>query len=158
MKRTLAVGLFAILAFTTAPCLLAQSPFVGTWKLNVAKSKYTPGPAPKSLTRTVESQGDKMKFTFAGVPADGIAVTYTFTVTLDGKDYPITGSGAPGGADTMAVKQLSPTSSEATLKKAGEPILISKVTVSNDGKITTIVMTSVPGTGSVNNTAVYDKQ
>jgi hypothetical protein len=158
MKRTLALGLFAILAFAAATRLLAQNPVVGTWKLNVAKSKYNPGPGPKSQTRIVEAQGDKTKYSFEGVTADGSAISYTFTAGFDGKDYPITGSGAPGGADTMSIKQPSPTSYEATLKKAGEPILISKVEISKDGKTTTIVQQSAPGKGSVSNTAVYDKQ
>jgi hypothetical protein len=26
----------------------------GTWKLNLAKSKYSPGPAPKNLTETIQ--------------------------------------------------------------------------------------------------------
>ncbi len=36
----------------------AQSdPFVGTWRLNVAKSTYSPGPAPKSITSIYEAAG-----------------------------------------------------------------------------------------------------
>jgi hypothetical protein len=32
-------------------------PRIGTWKLNLAKSKYSPGPAPQSLTVKVEPSG-----------------------------------------------------------------------------------------------------
>lgn len=30
---------------------------IGTWKMNVAKSKYDPGPMPKSVTRTYAPYG-----------------------------------------------------------------------------------------------------
>ncbi len=35
----------------------ASDPRIGTWKLNVTKSKYSPGPAPQSLTVKVEPSG-----------------------------------------------------------------------------------------------------
>ena len=158
MKRTIALGIFVTILLFAATTLRAQDPLVGTWKLNVAKSKYIPGPGPKSLTRTVTPEGDKMKYSNEGVAADGSAIAYGTTVTLDGKDYPVTGSGVPGGADTIAITKLSPTSYDATFKKSGEPILTSKVRISKDGKVTTSHLQSAPGKGSVNNTAVYDKQ
>jgi|SRR6267378_796540 len=154
MKRTLAFAAIAVFGFATASHLRAQNPTLGTWKANIAKSKYTPGPAPKSMTRTVASEGDKVKYTFEGVAADGSPVSYSFTAAYDGKDYPITGSGMPGGADAISFNQ----SNEATLKKSGQPVLISKVKVSADGKVTTITQTSPSGTNSVNNTVVYEKQ
>jgi hypothetical protein len=157
MKRTLAFVAVTLLAFACAGRVLAQNPLVGTWKLNVAKSKYNPGPAPKSMTRTVEADGDKVKYTFEGVAADGSPVSYSFTVAVDGKDYPITGA-TPSGADAISVKQTGSKSSEATFKKAGKPILIAKVRISADGKVTTITQASAPGAGSVNNTLIFEKQ
>ena len=72
MKRVLRFVTVALLAVVGSCTMQAQSnPLVGTWKLNVTKSKFDPGPAPKSLTRTVEAQGDGVKYTFAGVAADG---------------------------------------------------------------------------------------
>jgi hypothetical protein len=158
MKRILAFAAIAFLVSATAGRLLAQTPALGTWKLNVAKSKYTPGPAPKSMTRTVESAGDKVKYTFQGVAADGSKVAYTFTVAFDGKDYPITGPGAPGGADAIAIQQNSSGSYEAILKKAGKPILISRVQVSKDANSTTISQSSADGKGAINNQMVFEKQ
>jgi hypothetical protein len=158
LKRILAFAAIAILFSATASRVLAQTPALGTWKLNVAKSKYSPGPAPKSMTRTVESAGDKVKYTFAGVAADGSKIAYTFTVAFDGKDYPITGSGAPGGADAIAIKQTTSGSYEAILKKAGKPTLISRVQVSKDSNSTTISQSSADGKGTTNNQMVFDKQ
>jgi hypothetical protein len=158
MNRTFKVAILGILMFTFAGTSLAQRPELGTWKLNVEKSRYVPGPGPKSMTRTVESQGDKEKFTYEGVAADGSAVSYNFTLAFDGKDYPIVGSGVTGGADTVSVKQLTPRSFRATLKKAGAPVLISSVTISPDGKVTTFTQTGPSGKGSVHNVIVYEKQ
>ena len=159
MKRTLQVAIFAaLLTFTLAVASAAENPVLGKWKLNVEKSKYVPGPGPKSLTRTVEADGDKVKFTYEGVAADGSAISYTFSVAYDGKDYPITGSGATGGADAIAVKQLSPRSFAATLKKAGTPIVKSRINISADGKVTTLNLTSADGKGHIHNTAVYERQ
>ena len=152
MKRILAVTAITVLLCATASRMPAQNPALGTWKMNPAKSKYNLGSAPKSMTRTVASEGDKVKYTFEGVDADGSPISYSFTVAYDGKDYPITGA-APAGADTISFNQFS----EATVKKAGQPVLISKVKVSADGKVTTI-QTSAPGAGSVNSTVVYEKQ
>ena len=157
MKRLLAFAAVTVLACAAATTLVAQNPLVGTWKLNVAKSKYNSGAAPKSLTRTVEAQGDKMKYTFEGVGADGSALTYSFTVSYDGKDYPITGSGAPGGADTIATKQLNPSSYDSTLKKAGQRVLTTKVEVSKHGKTSTLTQAGVTGTGPTN-TFVFEKK
>jgi len=158
MKRLLAFVAVALISLLTAPSLLAQTPLLGTWTLNVAKSKSSSGTLPKSLTRTVEAQGDMVKYSFVGTAADGKAIAWSFAVAYDGKDYPITGSGASGGADSIAIKQLSPTSFRATMKKAGEPILETKVSISKDGKTTTLIQTNAPGKPRVRNISVYDKQ
>src|SRR5205807_3200198 len=67
----------------------ASDPRVGTWKLNVAKSKYNPGPAPQSQTLKVEVSGKGEKITSEVVSADGKRTTSTYTANFDGKDYPL---------------------------------------------------------------------
>src|ERR1700733_7572318 len=101
MKRLLQFVAITVLAFAASATLRAQSnPLVGTWKLDVTKSKFDPGPGPKSLTRTVVAQGDGVKYSFEGVAADGKPLAYGFSPTFDSKDNP--GSGAmPSGADTI---------------------------------------------------------
>jgi len=159
MKQALQVLTVAVLVALAVAVISAQDrPGLGKWKLNVEKSKYVPGPAPKSMMRTVEAEGDKVKFTYEGVAANGNAVSYTFSLAYDGKDYPITGTGAVGGADTVSVKQLGPKSFAATFKKAGVAIVNSKVEISADGKTTTMHLTSADGKGAINNTVVYEKQ
>jgi hypothetical protein len=159
MKRALmfvAIALFAVIASTS---LLAQSnPLVGTWKLNTEKSKFDPGPAPKSMTRTVVAQGDGVRYTFDGVSSDGNPISYRFSVNFDGKDNPVTGS-VPNGADTVSAKRINANSYEATLKKGSKVLGTSKVTVSKDGKVTTVDSQGMTAAGvKTHDVQVYDKQ
>ena len=159
MIRTLKLATVAVCLALAVTVISAQDrPGLGKWKLNVEKSKYVPGPGPKTLTRTVEADGDKVKFTYEGVAANGNAISYTFSVLYDGKDYPITGSGATGGADAISVKQLGPRSFTAMLKKAGTPVVNSTIEISADGKVTTMHISSADGKGHIDNTVVYEKQ
>ena len=159
MKRVLMLVAMTVLAVAVAATVRAQSsPIVGTWKLNVTKSKYDPGPTPKSLTRTVVADGDSFKYTFDGVSGDGKPISYGFTTQFDGKDNPITGS-LPSGADTINGKRISANRYEATLKKGGKAIGTSKVSVSKDGKVTTVETTGTTATGAKeHDVQVYDKQ
>ena len=77
------VVLFALLAEDVRN-LSAQGndPRVGTWKLNVAKSKYDPGPAPQSQTLKVEAVGKGEKITSEAIAADGKKTITTYTATL----------------------------------------------------------------------------
>jgi hypothetical protein len=159
MKRALQLAAIVLLAIAGFSTLQAQTnPLVGTWKLNTAKSKFDPGPGYKSLMRTVEAQGDGVKYTFEGVGADGKPVAYGFSVTFDGKDNPISGS-MPSGADTVSAKRLDSNHFVATLKKDGKVIGVSKVTVSKDGKVSTVDSTGTNSSGAKeHDVQVYDKQ
>ena len=115
MKRILLV---ASLTLAVSPLLAQNDPWVGTWKLNVAKSRYTGTPAPKSETRTVVAQGDGYQVTYEGIAADGGRISYSLTSNLDGKDSQISGT-APLGADTIATKRVDAYTITAVVKKAG---------------------------------------
>jgi hypothetical protein len=157
MKRALGYVGFVVLAVLAATQVYAAAnPLFGTWKLNLAKSKYTGIPAPKEMTRIVEADGDSVKYTNTGIATDGSPISFSFTVKYDGKEYPITGK-APFDADTIAIKRINDYSYEAVLKKGGQAVGNTKVTVSKDGKMTTLTATGVadPTKKSV---AVYDKQ
>ena len=158
MRLLKLASILALAAVACAPAFSQNNPAVGRWKLNVEKSKYNPGPAPKSLTRTVEAQGDGVKYTFDGVAADGKPIAYGFTVQFDGKDNPISGS-IPSGADTISAKRTDSNHFVATLKKGDNVIGTSKVTVSKDGKVTTVDSTGTTATGAkAHDVQVYDKQ
>src|SRR5438132_1454470 len=63
-------GLLAVFALLTVTAIAADT-LVGTWKLNVAKSKYSPGPAPQSNTIKFEAVDGGIKLTADGVDAQG---------------------------------------------------------------------------------------
>src|SRR4051812_515224 len=83
-----------------APAFAQADPQVGTWKLNVAKSKYDPGPAPTTGTTAIEAAGKGTKVTVDQTMADGAKRHYTFISNYDGKDAAITGENPD--ADTVA--------------------------------------------------------
>jgi hypothetical protein len=159
MKHVLQFVAIAVLAVVGYSAAQAQNdPLVGTWKLNLTKSKYDPGPAPKSLTRTVAAEGDGVKYTFEGVAADGTALSYSFAVHFDGKDNPVTGN-MPGGVDAISAKRVDANHYVATIKKGGKEIGTAHVMVSKDGKVTTVDATGATASGAKSHDVqVYDKQ
>lgn len=152
--------LFVFAMTVASGLLMAQSnPQVGTWKLNLAKSKYGTSQPPKSQTRTVETQGDGVKITFEGVAADGSRISYSFTTNYDGKDAPNSGMGQPNGADTNATKRVDANTTTSTWKKAGKVVATTRTVISKDGKTTTITSKGVDANGKPRNVvSVYDKQ
>jgi hypothetical protein len=160
MKRSLGIFAVTVVCFALAGSSLAQSTaFVGTWKLNLEKSKFPAGMAPKSLTRTLSADGDTVTYKFEGVGADGAAVSYGFTSKYDGKDSEITGTGMPFGADHIAIKQLNSHMLSATMKKGDKAAGTSSATVSHDGKTLTLTSKGMDANGKpLKTVAVYDKQ
>ena len=136
-----------------------ENAFVGKWKLNVAKSKFEGGAAPKSLTRTVEAAGAGAKYAFEGVAADGSKIAYGFTSNYDGKDSAVTGSGMPMGADTSALKKVSSNKIEGALKKGGKELAKVEAEVSKDGKVTTVKISGKTAEGKdFTSVTVYDRE
>jgi hypothetical protein len=137
------IKLFLILALPVLAALGADNT-IGTWKLNVEKSKYTPAPMPvKSLTVVREAMEGGIKQTTTGERADGTAINAIYTATYDGKDVQVTGN-AP--YDTIAVKQVNANTLTDERKKTGGPYKGSgRSVVSDGGKIMT---TTVKGTNA----------
>ena len=150
-------------AITVAALLLLLSPVaqasdnnVGTWKLNLARSKYIPGPAPFESTLKIEPETNGLKFTFHGTDAEGKPVDFEFSPRFDGKDYRVTGLAE---ADSIVLKRINANTIETVTKKAGRPVMTTRSVVSKDGKtrISTQKGTNAKGE-RVNNTIVYEKQ
>lgn len=128
----------------------------GTWKMNPAKSKYSPGPAPKSITVKIDSDADNIKLSSDGIDAAGNPTHVEYTAKYDGKDYPITG--VPN-ADTVGLERIDASTTESTVKKAGEVVMTVRSVVSKDGKTRTSTFKGKDAQGQdVNNVVVYDKQ
>jgi hypothetical protein len=127
----------------------------GTWKLNVAKSKYSPGPAPKSQTVKIEGTDQARKITVDVAPATGSDQHWEVSGP-SGKDLPITGNNP--NADTYVVKRINANTLEAQYKLAGKPTITQTAVVSADGKTLTVTGKGTDAKGqTVNNVVVYDK-
>jgi hypothetical protein len=122
--------LFSALALALAVIALAQNPNIGTWKMNLTKSKFSSAP-PKSFTATVEAQGNGIKVVQDIVDASGEATHRSWTVNYDGKDYPITGD---PDEDTVSYKRPDANTTEYVFKKNGKETSSGRAVVSKDGK------------------------
>ena len=148
--------LVAVSWLTVSSDLRAADATLGTWKLNVSKSKYEPGPAPKSATVNYEAADGGYKRSGDTIDADGKKTSIEYTAKYDGKDYPVTGTEL---FDSIAVKKINDHTAEATMKKGGKVVRSAKRDISHDGKVMIIIMTGTNEKGEkVHNKAVYDKQ
>jgi hypothetical protein len=147
----------ATLVMVLGGAALAQSNNeVGTWKLNVAKSKYNPGPAPTSATTKIEAAGAGVKITVDQALPTG-PLHWEYTANYDGKDNRVTGNNAD--ADTIARTRVNATTVKSVSKKGGKLTTANTSVVSSDGKTRTVTTTGTNAAGKiVNNVAVYEKQ
>jgi hypothetical protein len=146
----------AVVVGAASGTALAQSadPLIGTWRLNVEKSK------PKSFksgTTVIERAGEGVKFTVDLAGADGTAYHWTFTAKYDGKDYPATGN-SPFG-DVAALARVDPHTTRITVKQGGKESAIQTIIVSADGKTRTVSTKGTDAKGRpIDSTSLYEKQ
>ena len=155
--RTLLTRALVALALTTVAALAADNT-IGTWKLDVAKSKYTPAPMPiKSLTVTREASDGGVKHTTKGERADGTAINASYTAKYDGKDVQVSGNSQ---YDTIAIKQLNANTLTDERKKTGGPYKATgRTVVSNGGKTMTTTTKGTNADGKeFTQILVFDKQ
>jgi len=134
----------------------SKNPRVGDWKLNLEKSKYSPGPAPKSLDLKIEAAGKGVHVTTNQVNADGSTVATDYTGNYDGKDVPLKGSKI---ADTVSMKMINKSVVMRTDKKGGKPVVTYKTVMSKDGKTYTVeVKAKTPKGEPVHNMLVFERQ
>jgi hypothetical protein len=150
---------FGILAVSKAASLRVSKPMLGTWTLNVAKSKFEGVPAPKSQTRVYEDWGGGIVHArFEGIDADGKPTLTEFAARYDGRDYPrvVRGSQTAG---TIALKRIDDLRTDFTQKEDGRVTITGTRIISPDRKTTTITYkgTNVQG-AAVSATLVLDKQ
>ena len=128
---------------------------VGMWKLNAAKSTFSPGPAPKSQTVMIGGTDQARKITVDVTPATGAAQHWEVSGP-SGTDVPVVGNNP--NADTYVIKRVNATTLEAQYKKAGKPTLKQIAVVSADGKTLTVTASGTDVQGrAINNVVVYDR-
>jgi hypothetical protein len=132
-----------------------SAPLLGTWAVDAAKSKYDPGPAPKSSAAST--------WTFAQTP-DGIQLSITAngqthlvsTFKLDGKPYPMHGG---SGIDAHALTPASRLETKSNLMRGGQIAGHATLVVSSNLKTLTIDETyTTPAGPSVHDVIVFDRQ
>lgn len=145
-----------LLLTTGARVGFAQTdPHAGTWVLNLEKSKYAPGTAPKSQTSVFAADAKGIKVVTNAVTASGPSKT-EYTATFDGKDHPVKGN---ADWDTTAIKRVDARTIEFTRKKGGKVVQTARSVVAADGKTRTVTVTGVNAQGQkVNTVALYTKQ
>ena len=143
------------LSFAGAGLSFAQSPQIGTWKLNEAKSKIPAG-APKNTTVVYEAAGDNVKVSTDGTDREGKPAHTEWTGKFDGKDYPLTGDSA---ADSRSYKMINDHTLELTNKMGGKVVTSGRIVVSPEGKTRTLHLTGMDSAGKkFTSSAVYDKE
>jgi hypothetical protein len=154
MKTRIAAVSLALSVMATGACFGA-SPHIGTWKLNVEKSKLPPWMG-KNNTVTYSEQKDKIKVTVDGVDKDGKKTHSVWVGKFDGKAYPTKGNLTWSSA---AYKVVNDRTNEITTMKDGKTVWSGKITVSTDGKSRTVTMNGTGEDGKpFKAKAAYDKE
>ena len=149
--KTLVMAATLCVILNAAPA----DPILGTWKLNLARSKFNPGPKPRSQTRTYAETPAGIQATIHTVDANGRSTTVEYPERYDGKDYPVKGSPI---ADALALVRSSDYLAEATMKHGGRVVATAKRLVTDEGKTLIISYKELDSDRPVDNEQVYDRQ
>ena len=155
MRRIFLAAMLCAFATSNAIAEKKDEGRMGAWKLNVEKSKYSPGPAPKSLMLMFEPAGKGVHLTTEQINADGSKTATEYTASYDGKDVPLKGVAI---ANTTSLKRVNSTTVMRTDKKAGKVVSTLKSVLSKDGKTYTVDVKSVTSKGEpVKNFLVFER-
>ena len=148
-------GLFG-LASSTSRAQSVDDPLLGTWKLNVERSRFTPGPGWRSQVRTYQATPDGVSVSWSGVDAGGGAMQVSYTYAYDGRDYPMVGS---ANYDTLNAVRVDARTVRSEEKRNGVVVGIAVRTVSPDGRVLTITDEGTNRRGlAFSQTLVFDRQ
>lgn len=155
--RTILRSLLLMLPLLPAGLRASDNPLIGTWKLNLAKSRFSPGfPVPRSRTvRYVVSGSNGMKYTNDTVQADGSPLHVEYTVQFDGKDNPVAGDPT---RDSTSQRRIDFYTTQMINKKDGQVVETTIRVVSKDGKSLTVTAKGIRDGKPYNNLHVYERQ
>ena len=157
--RPSVAALVAVVVLLVPAVAQAQDAWIGTWKLNLAKSKYDPANlAPKSQTIKQEAvAGGGTKSTVDLVDAQGKALRQEYTTMFDGKPSEV--KGAPDANTVRVYKRIDNRTYEYVQTVGGKPTTTVRTVVSADGKSRTVTTTGKNAQGqTVHNVAFFDRQ
>jgi hypothetical protein len=136
---------------------IAQTPSVmpGEWTLDVSKSSFSPGPAPKSQHAVLTAIPNGIRTSADRVEADGKRVHFEWNGTFDSKDQPVLGDPA---RDHVSVKKIDDYTIEVTNKKDGKVTTLLRAVYAKDGKSRTETTTGTNAQGKpVKNVTYWTK-
>lgn len=137
------------------PITAEQELLLGSWRLDIVKSRYTPGPPPRSETRTYARDQQGMKGTINRRRDDGREEVIQYRADFD-HEFPVMGTQA---YDTIRLKRIDARTAEAVLSHAGRVFGTARRVISDDGRTMTITFRQEDRAGVLeNNVAVYRKQ
>lgn len=138
------------------PAADSDDPILGTWKLNLSKSKYIPGPPPRSQTRVYRQTNDGIFVTIETIDANGRRLPpIEFSEKYDGKEYPARGSAI---ADALVLKRINDYLAEATMMHAGVVVATTRRIITDNGKTLILIYQEPHPERPVDNIIVYDRQ
>jgi hypothetical protein len=155
MVKKLVLAL-TVLSFTGT--LVAADAFTGTWKLNVAKSKFAAGMEVKDVTAVIAEEGANLVVTVKGAAGDGkpISVKYTFPAKGGAVNYT---EGAPASGATVTSKRVNASTIDSTSSLNGKEVGSTHAVIAADGKTVTRVVKGADAQGKAyQNTEVYERQ
>jgi len=139
---------------TTLLCFAGSDVWMGTWKLNEAKSKFSPG-AVKHAKVTYSSEKDEIRIMTEDTDKEGKPVRTVWTGKFDERDYLV---GLDPLVDTRSYKQIDANTLEFIAKKDSQVIATGRDVLSADGKTRTVTTTGTMDGKPFENVAVYDRQ
>jgi hypothetical protein len=158
MKKNLFVSSLLVCAATSiwAQPVSASENWVGSWKLNAAKSTFASEAVVRAQTLKFEATLAGIKLTSEGTDPQGKPMQGQYTSKFDGKDVAWTGNPS---ADMASPKRIDDNNYENVWKSGGKPTMTSKVVVSNDSKTLTVTQTPTAAKDAAQSSvAVYDRQ
>lgn len=154
-KATLVLILATAATVLLSPPVHADDPLAGTWVLNLEKSKFNPGPPPKSKTRVYEVTESHEKMVATTIDILGKQAVQKYSAARDGKDYPFEGWQI---ADTVSVMPVDIFTVNYTMKKDGIKVITGTRTVSDDGRELTFPIKFTNSNGqTVDNIEIFNK-
>src|SRR5262245_27764490 len=158
LMAPIALAVAAVLAI--APAARAQSASksdqdveLGVWKVDLAKSRYYPGPPPISETRTFTRDKDGVKGIVVRRNANGTEERIEYRADFD-MEYPVSGTEA---YDAVKFRRIDAYTSDAVLSHAGRVFGTARRVISQDGRTMTITFRQ-EDPSLVKNVVVYRKE
>jgi hypothetical protein len=153
------LSLYPLPVFFLTGSLFAADPFAGTWKLNLARSKYGGPMKPmKEETISILEQGDQRVDTINGVRADGSPYSTKSTLTNTGGEAKIVGLPA-GTSLVLAKRKADSRTMDWTITLPSRMMVSEHDVVSTDGKTWTSTLKGADDQGKPFETViVYDRQ